>query len=535
MKIAVIADRGRVQRFALNALDSVEGTDEVTVFSCTNSHRRKRWLKHGAYYLLNLAAVRNRLTRFVPVASGAKRVVREVAFESDYEGSWQVLPAEVIRALRDGGFEVILKFGMGLLRVPPESVLPTPILSYHHGDPDRYRGRPAGFWEMMDGSPLMGQVVQVIGNRLDAGNVVAFAETKVFPWSYRKTLLESYRHSPLIINEAIRRAKAGACLPMQRHGRNCRLPSNARVVAFAARMAARFLGRICYGALFEKSWRVSTAAIGQTGIDELVAGAFPPASQWRQVPAAPEYRFYADPFFCSSPPGILVEALRKASEMGEIVLIDGASHRLVSNEAGHMSYPATVEVDESEFVVPEIAQWSTPRIYKLKSAALQLHCELRSDDPVAIVDPTLLLHEGRWYLFGNSRALGSSVLDLWWAESPEGMFRKHPASPVRISPRGSRPGGGFLRASGSLFRFGQDFTGKYGNGLVVFEVQALSPDEFAEREIGSIRFEGVSGPHTLNFREGEVVFDWYRERLAPLAGLRRLRAWTNGKRRAIGG
>lgn len=530
MKIAVIADRGVVQRFALDALDTVEGTHEITVYSCTNSRRRIRWLKNGAYYLLNLMAVRNALTRFVPLASSVKRIVRQVEFETDYDGSWQVLPAQVIRDLRAGSFDVILKFGMGLLRVPPEGVLATPILSYHHGDPDRYRGRPAGFWEMMDRSPVMGQVVQVITNKLDAGIIVARAETKVFPWSYRKTLIESYRHSPLIINEAIRRAKARTCLHMPCHGRNCRLPSNGRVFAFVLRMAARLLGRIGYGALFEKSWRVSTAAIQGASVDELIGGAFPPASQWRDVPTAPQYRFYADPFFCRNRRAILVEALLKGSEMGDIVLIEGDSHRCVSNEVGHMSYPATIDIEGSDFVVPETAQWSTPRIYKLKDTALELHCELRSDNPVAIVDPTLLMHEGSWYLFGNSRPHGNSVLDLWWAQSLEAVFRKHPSSPIRISPRGSRPGGGFLRAGGSLFRFGQDFTGKYGDGLVVFEVQTLSPDDFGERELGTIRFEDVSGPHTLNFREGEVVFDWYRERLAPMAGLRRLRAWANGKR-----
>ena len=82
LKLAVIVDNGAVQRFALDALDAITGTDEITVFSCTNTRLPKRWLRHGAYYALNLLTVRNRLTRFVPVTAGSKRVARQVEFES---------------------------------------------------------------------------------------------------------------------------------------------------------------------------------------------------------------------------------------------------------------------------------------------------------------------------------------------------------------------------------------------------------------------------------------------------------------------
>ena len=73
--------------------------------------------------------------------------------------------------------DAIVKFGLGLLRVPDRTVLPIPILSFHHGDPGAYRGRPAGFWELIEGASFVGQVVQILRNRLDAGRVVAFAGT----------------------------------------------------------------------------------------------------------------------------------------------------------------------------------------------------------------------------------------------------------------------------------------------------------------------------------------------------------------------
>jgi len=41
----------------------------------------------------------------------------------------------------------------------------------------------------------------------------------------------------------------------------------------------------------------------------------------------------------------------------------------------------------------------------------------------------------------------------------------------------------------------------------------------------------VKGPHTLNRAGGKLVFDFYREKITPFAGIHRLRAATS-KRRA---
>lgn len=522
LKIAVIADWGAVQRFARDALDAIEGTDEVTVFSCTNTGTRKRWLKHGLYYALNLLSVRNRFTRLVPVATGNKRIAREVAFASVYNGMWQVLPAAIIEELSAGGFDVVVKFGMGLLRVPPGDQLPVPILSYHHGDPDRYRGRPAGFWEIADRAPVMGQMVQVIGNRLDAGQVVAFAETKVFPWSWRATLMESFRHSPLIINTAIQNAISGSYLPVTCRGRNCRLPSNGTVAGFALRMAARFVSRLCYGAMFEKAWKVSTAPLAPGELPALLKGAFPQPSDWQTLPVSRRHLFYADPFF--SRHGILVEALNGRSGLGEIVLVAGGDAQTVFAGREHMSYPATLELSGREYVVPETAQWSAPCAYVLKPQGLTAQFALCVENGERLIDPTLFAHDGFVYLFANIRLIGSNALFLWFSDRLEGFFRMHPASPVTITPRGGRMGGGLLTDRDRLIRFGQDLSGHYGDGLVAFDIERLTPDAYAERPVGIIRFTNCKGPHTLNFRPGEIVFDWYVHRFAPLAGWRRLLA-----------
>lgn len=523
LKVGVITDGAAVPRFALEALNALSGCDSVTVFACTNTSLTRKPFRHGAYYALNLLTLRNHWTRMVPLAAGTKRVDRFVEFRSGYEGAWQTLPDSILDELQHGGFDVVLKLGMGLLRVPPADRLPVPILSYHHGDPDLYRGRPAGFWEMVDGHPVMGQIVQVLSNRLDAGKVVAFAETRVLPYSYRRTLIEAYRHSSLLIDEAVRNALSGTYLPKRCTGRNYRLPSNANVAGFVLRMAWNGVKRAAYGATQEKKWKVSVARCPADALAELVEGGdFPAPEQWRTLPTGRRYTYYADPFFSEEPPGILVEALERRTGIGELVLVEGESHRRISEGRNHYSYPSTIEVGGRQLILPEIALWSTTRLYELAGEGLREVAPLRVAGDPRIADPTLLEHEGRFYLFGSSVSPGSSILNLWTAASLDSVFELHPQSPLKISPQGGRMAGALLRLDGRLIRFGQSFERLYGDGIVAFEIEAMTPDTYRERTIGPIRFDDRIGPHTLNVREGELVFDWYRHEFDPLVALRRL-------------
>jgi hypothetical protein len=523
VKIAVLIDGDKVQRFALDCLDAISGTDEITIFSCTNSRWRRSWFRHGVYYLLNLAAVRNGLTRPVPIASGRKRIAHRVEFASDYDGVWQKLPPDVVGALASGGFDVVLKFGMGLLRVPDARELPVPILSYHHGDPDHYRGRPAGFWEIVDGAPVLGQVVQVIGNRLDAGRVVAFAETRVIPWSYRATLMEAFRHSPLIINAAIRNAVDGAAIDKRSEGRNCRLPSSGQTTLFTLKMASRFVTRLLYGAFIEKGWRVSTAPGGTKRVADLVAGEpWPPSAAWTDLPIARGYSIYADPFFTTQPPGIVLEALDARTGIGRILFIDGDEQRIVTNANGHMSYPSVATIAGRELVLPEMASWSEPRLYSFRIDQLESTQELKIEGDPRLTDATLFDHRGRVFLFANRKDIGSNTLYLWSGETLDEELTLHPASPIRISPEGARMGGALLELDGRLIRFGQDLTRGYGDGLFAFEIESLTLDAYKERLLGRIGFSDRKGPHTINANADEIVFDWYRDRLSLLAGLRRI-------------
>src|SRR4051812_16963777 len=126
----------RLGRWQSEALKRLRGVDSFCVYDCRTPAPGRRRLRHAAYYALNLFTVRNALTRAVPLA--LDRPFETFAFESGLDGMWQTLPPDLLARIARDRPAAILKFGMNLLRIP--DALGLPILSFHHGDPEHYRG-----------------------------------------------------------------------------------------------------------------------------------------------------------------------------------------------------------------------------------------------------------------------------------------------------------------------------------------------------------------------------------------------------------
>ena len=517
MKIGVILDNVRVRKWQAEALSNIAAGSDFLIYNCTNAPTPKRRLRHAPYYALNLISLRTRQTAVVPLPDEL-RIVDRFDFECECDGTWERLPPALIDRINADDPDLIVKFGMGLLRVPPD--LRPPVLSYHHGDPRAFRGRPAGFYELMAGRGAIGQVVQILSDRLDSGEVVAFAETRAHAHSWRRTMAEAYRASPLLLPNAIGNVLAGNRVEMERSGKNYRLPSAMTVFRFLAKRVAAGARHLAYGAFYEKAWEVAEAPLVQ---GTTLLADFPARDSWRCLPRPRGYLFLADPFPHPSG-GLLVEALRSKSGLGEILHLNGEGHRVLLSGKGHYSFPGITNLDGQTYLLPEVSEWSPPLLFRLSADAAMPIGELKVPGRPRLIDPALFERNGTIFLFANRADEGFGVLRLWCADRVDGQFAEHPASPIRISPAGARMAGAILERNGELFRIGQDFRRRYGDGVIQFRIDQLSPTAYQEKEIGSLRFADVRGPHTVNFGAGSVMFDFYRDRLSLLAGLRRLRS-----------
>lgn len=522
-RAAILVDANGLTEWTANSLRHAMGrnVEVVLVLRCGNPHRPKHPFKHAFYYLLNIFVMRGPEERRVTLESLGLAGIPVHDFVAPIEGAWQRLPASVAEALARHGCEVVIKFGMGLLRDPDSAGVRHGVLSFHHGDPREYRGRPAGFYEILHRRTSMGLMVQRLSEKLDGGRVMAFARSRVVLHSYRQTLAASRRNSESLLTKAVHASVVGHALDIGSHGTNYRLPGNPRVLAFLCVLGWRKVRRLFYGAFIEKQWAVTLAPASSAALVSVAQ-----LAPKDHLPSR-GYVFFADSFLLPSG-DVILEAVRRRDGKGELVVVSRQGERRVVSDyaAGHWSYPSVLSRDGAHYLLPEVASWSAPFLQRITADGnfLTRH-PLIGLEHLRLVDPTHLRHEGLDYIFAGTPGSEADQLRLWVSSGGIfGPYVEHPMSPIVINPERARMGGPFHRSVGRLLRLGQNCAGDYGNGLSVMEITELSPLVYAETEVLVARAVGVLGPHTFHCSGGKMTYDWYRNGFSPLAGYRRLRA-----------
>lgn len=519
-KAALLVDNLSLNQWQKEALSGIADLAEIAlVLNCTNTDTKKHVVRHAAYYALNIVSIRSPLTHKRKIDPAACPVVD---FESRYQGAWQWIPDDVAARVVQSGCRFLLKFGMSLLKT--DNLAGIDVLSFHHGDPRYYRGRPAGFYELFHGTASVGFIVQKLSNVLDGGEVLALGHAKAYKHSYRQTLQGLYLSSPALLRCAVINLLANRRVDIKPEGENYRLPGNWLVIQFCARLLVHKARRLSYGAFWEKRWNISVFEniAPTTSLELLVSDA-------KQAQIPDRYSFYADPFFSTDGTRIRTEALVGTTGRGEIVELNAESLQVERTllAGPHFSFPYPFAENGCEFVLPEVASHEAP--YLLDVSNTRRKIPLSGLEDTRIVDPALVKVDGRYYLFGGHSDSARSMLQLYVANSAYGPYRPHRMTSIVIDPSCARMGGRLLTHNGKLYRFGQDNSDSYGGGIRIMEVVRIDPDVYEEKEVGHLRFSDASGPHTVDIRNGRTVLDFYVDKFSILAGYRRLVAKVYGR------
>lgn len=515
LRAALIVDGTEVTQWQKDALDAVDDLLDIKlVLSCTNTRTKKNFTKNFLYYVLNFLALKNRLTRKVRLDQKGFQLIE---FESIYEDGWQKIPFSASKEILDLKIDVVIKFGMSLIRID-EALSKSKILSFHHGDPAHFRGRPAGFYELLSRANSVGVIVQELSNKLDAGKVWAICHSKISHHSYKKTAINFYTNSRFLLRKALLNLSRNNPVDITPNGKNYKLPGNLLAVKFLAVIFARKLSRLMYGAFYEKEWNVGTA--GSIEIKDRLSFNL---VDIKSANISSSYSFYADPFFSVDGSKIRLEALNLLNGLGEIVELDAENLSLLNVllKGEHYSYPFSFFSGNKEFLIPEVASHSSPYILP---APFQDDGKLplRGLEKFRIVDSTILEEEGRIYLFCGMNSSASDCLFLFSAEGYDKEFEPHPLNPIVIDPSKARMGGRVIRSNKRLYRFGQNNSYDYGNGLSICEITNISKYEYEEKIVGSLDFNDASGPHTVDFFNDKLVLDFYVHKFSLFAWYRRI-------------
>ena len=122
------------------------------------------------------------------------------------DGVWNEVPSEAISAL--GNTDIAIRIGFGIIQGKVLDVPTFGVVSYHHGDMTKYRGRPAGFYEFIDNESVAGVTVQRPSEPFDAGEIVATTHCEIADWrSLREVRERLFRVWPPLLSEVVVRLR----------------------------------------------------------------------------------------------------------------------------------------------------------------------------------------------------------------------------------------------------------------------------------------------------------------------------------------
>jgi hypothetical protein len=412
---------------------------------------------------------------------------------------------EHVQQARDANLDVMLRFGFRIVKGEILEAARYGMWSLHHDDNRSYRGGPALFWEMYERNPESGTILQILTDALDGGKVLYRSIGPTNFASLYKNRRATYWKSAAFMMRRLADLHRDGWASLQAldtysepntYSRGIfRRPTNRQMVRFLARTYGYRFRQKLRGTL-EEQW---VLAFRRRGSDDRFTIVDPPAD-----------RFYADPFLAEHDGRTFVffEDYSYVERKGTLACAElgasgiGEPHTVLAGP-DHLSYPSLFQWRGEWFMVPETGARRRVEIWRARRFPDEWALETVAFNGVDACDATLVEHDGRWWMFvtlcvdGGPRA---DEVSLFHAPTPLGPWQPHRANPVVSDAAHARPAGAIYRDGDALIRPSQDARGGYGQAITLNRIDRLSPREYRETPIGSIKptwHPRVVGTHTI--------------------------------------
>ncbi|HNY02398.1 MAG TPA: hypothetical protein PKG48_07420 [Bacteroidales bacterium] len=468
-------------------------------------------------------------------------------------------PADVA-TIREYRPDFLLRFGFGILRGDILSAARYGVWSFHHDDELKYRGGPAGFWEIFQGDPVSGAILQRLTDRLDGGIILRKGYLKTVGHSWKgnlEQLLTVSAYWPAqVADEIAANPDRNDTMPGQASQTGAplfRVPGNLDMLYFLALLVRNRI-RFYFRELFRAEiWNVGI--IRQPVAEVARAGRPLSALEVEWLPPAGRKRYLADPFGYTDDRGlhILAEDYRYENRRAGIseILLPGHPDRVPPPRQGpptpigsphpdrvpandvHLSYPFVFQENGEVYCLPEASESRRLTLYRLDKTSGKFVIDRVLLQEISAVDPTLVFFRDRWWLFFTTRPCSNTHLFVYHAPSLDAEFRPHLLNPVKVDIRSARPAGTPFLHEGTLYRPAQDSSRTYGGRVIINRIVSLTPDDFREEVAGTLeppagcRFR--HGLHTLSAVGTVTLIDGKTYRFLPGHMIHQIRERIAGK------
>jgi len=432
----------------------------------------------------------------------------------------EYLSEEEVNAIRAYDLDFILRFGFNIIRGDVLQSARYGVWSFHHGDESAYRGGPPGFWEIYEGNPISGAVLQRLTGRLDAGHILRRGFLRTLNYSYSRNLnrllMESTHWPASVAREIVAGGSIDDVAVSTSTAPIYMAPSNIAMIRYFGILARNIVIRLCER-FFRDEWNVGIVPVS---IDTIVGGA-----QLRDVRWYPAFKggWLADPMAQSvnGSVQVLCERMSLDTQKAHIAAMSfngkGWSDVRTAIDTGcHASYPYIFHFQGNAYCVPETFEANEVRLYRCVSFPDQWQLERTLLSDISTVDNTIFEYEGRWWLLCTTADATGHRLNAYYADVPFGPWRAHPRNPVKVDVRSARPAGAPFWYGGNLYRPAQDCSKTYGGRITINRIVQLSPTAFSEETVSHVEPDPAEpygrALHTLSFAGDYCVIDGKRSR-----------------------
>ncbi len=447
-----------------------------------------------------------------------------------------------IAVIRNCNLDFILRFGFNIIRGDILTTARFGVWSFHHGDEVKYRGGPAGFWEIFNGDPVNGAILQQLTDKLDGGIILKKGYLKTIRHSYRGNLEQLFSVSsswPAMVAGMIATKAPTQFLKSETSAPVYKLPGNGNMLLFLLKLFRNKISFHYAGLFRSEDWNIG---IVDHPLPEIALGnVILKSSDIRWFPVMAKGTYLADPsgFTVDEKLHILAEKFSYANGkavISEFILSPGAFPSLSEGETHgfppplpvyapspcmtgngyHLSYPYVAEYEGEVYCIPESYQSGTITLYHRDRMTGRFFPDRILLDKVQAVDPTVFLYDGLWWLSFTMKEHSNSHLYLFYSKDLEGPYQPHACNPVKIDIRSARPAGTPFIHKGILYRPAQDCSVTYGGRTVINKVVRLTADQFVEEQENLVEPVPDSlwnrGLHTLSAVGTFTVLDGKRFR-----------------------
>ena len=239
-----------------------------------------------------------------------------------------------------------------------------------------------------------------------------------------------------------------------------------------------------------------------------------------KIISPPNDYFWADPFVLNDDNGtnIFIEEKKIKTHNGYISLLileeDKAYTKKIIEEKYHLSYPHVFKFNSEYYMFTESLENKTINLYKSSSYPTDWKFEKYIFSDIQAVDPTLIKHNGVWWLFVNQRKNSyESIQDelyIYYSDDPTSTnWSSHKLNPVVSDVRTSRPAGKIINHNGKLIRPSQNSQKRYGYSLNFMEIIKLNTYEYEEQLIEKLEpwNSEIQALHTFSTAKGKTLID----------------------------